>query len=247
MMSSRSRRGGVAIASVVNSVGLIVGISVGVGLPVPGLAIYLTGLLGGAIALMLSFSLTHRLFGRRLPPGAVQLLAALGIIQGMIFTGLLIYVLPPFYATWNQPQEPTPIAIAQLPAALPSLPAYVSLTGYPQFHLTVEDSYRLRRSQNNQHPRTITVTWIPLVAQNWRSSQMVQVMVESSLLGGHRMSDRPVTVAGMLFSLHPKDRAHFIPADMILHLSHGVGVSGAGSAVGLSSLLILIRCIYCVT
>lgn len=211
-----------AIAFVLNTLGLIIGISVGIGLPVPGLLVYATGAVGGAIALISCLYLTHRFLGPRLPLGTIQAIAFLGIFQGLIFTGLLIHVLPPFYATWNQPREPIPVAIAQLPTALP---AYVSLTGYPQPQLAVEDTYRLRRSGNNQHPRTLTVTWMPLVDRDWHLSQAVQVMVEKRALGGHQESDRPVTVTGMLFSLHPKDRADFIPADMTLYFSDGVGVS----------------------
>ena len=213
-----------AIAFVLNTLGLIIGISVGIWLPVPGLLVYATGAVGGAIALISSLYLTHRFLGPRLPLGTIQSLAFLGILQGLIFTGLLIHVLPPFYATWNQPREPIPVAIAQLPTALP---AYVSLTGYPQPQLTVTDTYRLRRTQSNRHPRTLTVTWVPLVDQDWRPPQAVQVMIEKRALGGHQESDRPVTVTGMLFSLHPKDRADFIPADMTLYFSDGVGVSDA--------------------
>lgn len=213
-----------AIALVLNTLGLIVGISMGIWLPVPGLLVYGTGAVGGAIALISSLYLTHRFLGPRLPLGTIQALAFLGILQGLIFTGLLIHVLPPFYATWNQPSEPIPVAIAQLPTALP---AYVSLTGYPQPQLAVEDTYRLRRTQSNRYPRTLTVTWVPLVAQDWRPPQAVQVMIEKRTLGGHQESDRPVTVTGMLFSLHPKDRADFVPVDMTLYLSDGVGVSDA--------------------
>ncbi|WP_204154490.1 hypothetical protein [Leptolyngbya sp. CCY15150] len=213
-----------AIAFVLNTLGLIIGISVGIWLPVPGLLVYATGAVGGAIALISSLYLTHRFLGPRLPLGTIQSLAFLGILQGLIFTGLLIHVLPLFYATWNQPREPIPVAIAQLPTALP---AYVSLTGYPQPQLTVTDTYRLQPTPNNRYPRTLTVTWVPLVAQDWRPPQAVQVMVERQALGRYQESDRPVTVTGMLFSLHPKDRADFVPADMTLYLSDGVGVSDA--------------------
>ncbi|MBF2089685.1 MAG: hypothetical protein IGR80_14525 [Synechococcales cyanobacterium K44_A2020_017] len=213
-----------AIAFVLNTLGLIIGISVGIWLPVPGLLVYGTGAVGGAIALISCLYLTHRFLGPRLPLDTIQDLAFLGILQGLIFTGLLIHVLPPFYATWNQPQEPIPVAIAQLPTALP---AYVSLTGYPQTQLAVEGTYRPQRTQSNRHPRTLTVTWVPLVAQDWRPPQAVQVMVERQALGRYQESDRPVTVTGMLFSLHPKDRADFVPADMTLYLSDGVGVSDA--------------------
>jgi len=216
----RSRR---AIVLILNTVGILLGIGLGMWPPFVGFTIYLGGFAGGLGALVLGAVLTQRVLKTDLPEDTMMLVVFLGILHLFVLTGILTTFLPPFYAAWGLADVPVPIELATLDRAALALPAYVRIEGVPQPRLSIQDVYQTPRSKH-QAARTITVDWVPLVPGDWRSPDPVRVLAERGALeDGAR--DRATTVTGMLYPFSPRWGERFMPHDSALYSSfEGIGL-----------------------
>lgn len=211
-----------AIALVINTLLILLGISLGMVPTFVGFSIYLGGWVSGLVALVLGATLTHRYYRRHLPEGTLALVICLGILHLFVFTGILTTFLPPFYVAWGQPAQPHSVDLATLNREVLSLPAYVRLQGFSQRDLTVRDEYRLSRTRHSP-ARTIVINWTPLVPPGWRSPDPIRVlMMQSTFAEG---PGDQVTAEGILYPFQPRWGERFIPNDASLYSSlEGVGM-----------------------
>lgn len=216
-----------AIAWVVNTLGIICGISVGMWFAMAGFWVYFNGLIGGGMALAVSTWITGRIRHAYRLPSMAGVLLAVGGLQLLVFSGLLFSFLPAYYASLGQPSQPISLSWADIPAHLPPLPAYVSIDAYPQPDLAVIGRYRtLGNRRISSPPKTYTVTWLPIVPADWQASAAVMLMAEQAAVGRSLTVQKPTTVTGVLFSLPPQPGERFVPTDVMLYFSPGgIGVS----------------------
>jgi hypothetical protein len=211
-----------AIALVINTLLVLLGISLGMVPTFVGFTIYLGGWVSGLVALVLGTTLTHRYYRRHLPEGTLGIVISLGILHLFVFTGILTTFLPPFYVAWGQPTQPRTVDLATLDRDSFSLPAYVRLQGISQRDLTVRDEYEIPKTKQSP-ARTIVINWTPLVPPGWQSPDPIRVLMMQSVFA--EGPDDQVTVEGILYPFQPRWGERFIPNDATLYSSlEGVGM-----------------------